>query len=170
MLGYMTINVYKTSADNKALDKITGATSKSTYTTIDTQHDNSVLRPIFIVSSDSALFTANYLYCAAYGRYYYIDNIEILTGRRVALHCRVDVLQTYASAIKARTATIVRYEKIKGGTGAPTKYIDSKLPVYPSKNNLTSIIMTSNIDTTIFPPAYCYLLTTIGGAPTIPTE
>ena len=163
----MTINVYKTGADNRALDKISGASSVGTYSTIDAPHDNSVLNPVFIVASDSALFTANYLYCATYGRYYYIDNIEILTGRRVALRCRIDVLQTYADDIKARTATIVRYEKLKNGEGAPTKYIDSKLPVYPSKNNLTSIIMASDFDTVIFPPPYCYVLTTIGGAPTI---
>lgn len=163
----MTITVYKTSADNRALDKIsTASVVGSAISTVDIPHDNNILSPTFIVTSNNALYTANYVYCATYGRYYFIDSVTTLTGGRMVLKCSVDVLQTYAAQIKACTATIVRSESI----GHPTKYIDSKLPVYPSKNTLTSIKMASDFDTAFFPPRYCYVLTTIGGAPTIPSE
>ena len=107
------------------------------------------------------------MYCDTFGRYYYIPNMAVNTAQRIIVSCSVDVLQTYSAEIKNSTATILRSESI----GAPTHYTDSKLPVYPAKNNVTSIIMhqqdvplNSQLDTNA---ADCYLLTIVGGTPTI---
>lgn len=164
----MTVTVYKTSADNRALDKITTATIiGSAIATMDVAHDNDIITPTFIVESDSDLYTANYLYCPTYGRYYYINNISVLTGRRMALKCLVDVLQTYSNDIKNSVATILRAEKI----GKPTKYIDNKLPVYPSKKNITSIVLPQKsvpLSTTLSTTdGDNYLLCVVGGSPTL---
>lgn len=161
----MTIDIYKTSADNRALDKISSAQLVgAAITTIDIPRDNDILNPTFIIATNTAVYTANYLYCATYGRYYYIKSVVAMTGGRMAIKCYVDVLQTYATGIKACNAVVVRSESI----GSPTKYIDSKLPVYPSKSNITSISMASDnsdLNMNIIPPTNCYVLTTIGGTP-----
>ena len=164
MLGTMTIDIYKTSADNRALDKLSSAQLVgAAITTIDIPRDNDILNPTFIIATNTAAYTANYLYCATYGRYYFIKSVVAMTGGRMAIRCYVDVLQTYADNIKNCYATITRTNS------APTKYVDTKLPVYPNKNNITSIIRT----TTELNSAYLdgegdyYLLTVVGGTATI---
>lgn len=157
----MTITVYKTSADNRALDKIsTASVVGSAISTIDMPHDNNVLSPTFIVTSNSNLYTANYVYCATYGRYYFIDSVTTLTGGRMALKCSVDVLQTYATGIKNCPATIIR----AASKGAPTMYSDNKLPIYPTKKTITSITSAETSGSFSADGGYCYVLNTIGGS------
>lgn len=157
----MTITVYKTTADSRALDKISTASVVGTaISTIDMPHDNNVLSPTFIVTSNSELYTANYVHCATYGRYYFIDSVTTLTGGRMALKCSVDVLQTYATAIKNCNGTIIR----AAAKGAPTMYTDNKLPVYPSKKVITSITSAETSSSFSANGGYCYVLNTIGGS------
>lgn len=156
----MTINIYKTSADNRALDKLTNAQLVGTsISTIDAPHDNDILNPVFIIASNSTAYTANYLYCATYGRYYFIDSITTMTGGRMALKCSVDVLQTYATDIKKCSANIIR----TASKGAPTMFTDNKLPVYPSKKIITSITSAETSSSFSADGGYCYVLNTIGG-------
>ena len=69
--------------------------------------DASIMTPIFVYSSNSNYPAGiNYLYWADTGRYYFIDDIQILTGGRMALYCTVDVLETYADYIKLQTAIV----------------------------------------------------------------
>ena len=160
----MTIDIYKTSADNRALDKLSSAQLVgAAITTIDIPRDNDILNPTFIIATNSAAYTANYLYCATYGRYYFIKSVVAMTGGRMAIKCYVDVLQTYASNIKNCYATITRTNS------APTKYVDAKLPVYPNKNNITSIIRGSEGLSTAYLDGEgdYYLLTVVGGAASI---
>lgn len=157
----MTIDIYKTTADTRALDKLTSAQQVGTsITTIDMPHDNNLLTPTFIIANNSAVYTANYLHCATYGRYYFIDSVTTLTGGRMALKCSVDVLQTYATAIKNCNGTIIR----AAAKGAPTMYTDNKLPVYPSKKVITSITSAETSSSFSANGGYCYVLNTIGGS------
>ena len=73
------------------------------------KENTNVINPIFIVSTDD-FFKINYLYCPSFNRYYYIKNINNLTGNRQALECEVDVLMSYKSEIKALNGTIERQE------------------------------------------------------------
>ena len=155
----MTITIYKTTADNRALDKLSSAGTGTTIPTIDIPHDNNIMSPTFIVSASNTLFTANYLLCPTYGRFYYIDSIVSQTGGRVALKCSVDVLQTYATAIKNCRATVIR----TATGGKPTMYVDNKFPVYPSKKVVTSTTSTETSGSLNADGGYCYVLNTIGG-------
>lgn len=69
--------------------------------------DASVMNPVFVLESDdNYLSGVNYLYWQETGRYYYIDDIQVLTGGRMLFYCSVDVLQSFATQIKAQTAIV----------------------------------------------------------------
>ena len=156
----MTIDIYKTSADNRALDKLSSAQLVgASITTIDMPHDNDILNPVFIIASNTAVYTANYLHCATYGRYYFIKSVTAMTGGRIAVKCSVDVLQTYATEIKSCNATVIR----TATGGKPTMYIDNKFPVYPSKKVVTSTTSAETSNSLNADGGYCYVLNTIGG-------
>lgn len=59
--------------------------------------------PLSPLTGQLVLEYAATIYAANYakfnGKYYYITDRELLTGGRMRLYCRVDVLKTYASAI-----------------------------------------------------------------------
>ena len=50
-----------------------------------------------LLEYDATIYAANYV--KFNGKYYFITDRELLTGGRMRLFCRVDVLKTYASAI-----------------------------------------------------------------------
>lgn len=50
-----------------------------------------------LLEYDATIYAANY--AKFDGKYYFITDRELLTGGRMRLFCRVDVLKTYASAI-----------------------------------------------------------------------
>ena len=70
----------------------------------------SITRPVFIVGTDKINFGYNYLYCSNFGRYYFIDNMTVEPGQRIAIHCSVDVLETYKSGIQALSVNVIRQE------------------------------------------------------------
>lgn len=162
----MTINIYKTTADPRALDKITGATLiNSTPITVKPTAKVNLLAPVFEVEFDADYLTANYLYCDTFDRYYFISNPSVSTGNRIELACSIDVRQSFRGRILKTPLTVLRSQSI----GAPTKYQDQKLPIYPTKKNVTSIEMPENSNAfrtfSLNLLDYGYLLTVVGGAP-----
>ncbi len=93
---------------NSSERNVIGKTITSLFTVNATiKGDTSILRPTFILQYDSTYLTGvNYIYCSDTGRYYYIDNIKVLTGQRIELDCSVDVLQSYKTEILNQTAII----------------------------------------------------------------
>ena len=88
-----------------------------------------VTNPKFLLGSDFFdLRNCNYVYCDTFGRYYYIEDCEILPGGTVLLYCHVDVLQTYAQQIRDMYALVSRQENIN----LCNKYIED--------NNITARI------------------------------
>ena len=162
----MNINLYKVYADPRALDKTTGGTLLNSQPIVvkPTEKVNK-LSPIFEIAYNSAYFNANYLYCDTFDRYYYIINPAVVTGNRMELTCSVDVRQSFRGRILKTPLTVLRSQSI----GAPTKYQDQKLPIYPTKKNVTSIEMPENSNAfrtfSLNLLDYGYLLTVVGGAP-----
>lgn len=65
----------------------------------------------FIIDKNNInINTVNYCYCAETQRYYYINDITLLTGGRVQIDCRVDVLMSYKSNILNLKALCLRNE------------------------------------------------------------
>lgn len=161
----MKLTLYQTTADPRALDKITNASriSPEGGITIENTDRIDVLTPVFEIAMNSSYMTANYAYCDAFDRYYYINDVLINTAQRLELHCSVDVRQSFSAAIRATECTIVRAEAI----AQPTKIIDNKLPVNPTSKIVTSIVLPETSKSFDTDAEWSYLLTVVGGAPSI---
>lgn len=152
----MTISFYASSDDPKKLDKTMG-TAIASPNVINTDDTISLLNPSFLVVSNSAYFTATHVYCSALGgRYYFINNITLLTGGKMMVSCSIDVLKTYAAQIKQSQCIVTRSAKYD----YPTLYIDSQLPVAPNKIVLDGDIFSGAMFNTN--ATQSFLLTTIG--------
>lgn len=92
----MILTLYKNNSEFNRIEK--------SLTVVDTLQceinaDCSVTNPVFVITNKNLDFN----YCHADGifnRYYYVENIEVLRGGKLALHCRVDVLKSFAQDIR----------------------------------------------------------------------
>lgn len=124
----MNVEFYKTTDDPKKLDKTMSniGTGESTLTAPvnNTEATISLLRPSFVLASKTLYFTATHVKVPDMGgRWYFIDNITLLTGGKMQIDCSIDVLKTYAAQIAAAPCCITRNENI-GINWVP----DDKLP------------------------------------------
>ena len=105
-----SIILYKNTSDKNHMSK--SLTSLVTLTGT-LREDCSVINPVIAVEglTDVQLRTANYCYIAAFGRFYYINNI-ICKGKLFELQMHVDVLQTYKSGILSNKAVIARQQTL----------------------------------------------------------
>lgn len=90
---------------------VTKSITDVAYATGVLREGTSIIDPTFLIEtelSSDMISNVNYLYCAEFGRYYYVTNIIAETGKLWSVHCHVDVLMSYASQIKAQTAVVAR--------------------------------------------------------------
>lgn len=116
----MTITLYNVSETPNCLTKtLTGGMQRTAVPV----EPCDFLTPTFIIDSANK----GYNYCVAgepLNRSYFINNTSLLTGQRAAISCTVDVLGTYAAAIKKCAGTFLRSEN------PYTRYMyDNKLPL-----------------------------------------
>ena len=99
------------------------------------KENTSLFNPTMIVSKNSLDYRwakANYAYIGDFGgRYYFIDNIEALTGGRLAFHMTVDVLKTYSGALMGTAFMIARSEDLNSPYFVDSeKILQSKKLIY----------------------------------------
>ena len=115
----------------------------------------SILNPSLIVDNVNSVLGKNYLYIAAFGRFYFIDEPIITTGQRVILPCTVDALYSFKDSIRACSGVCLRSESL-----GMSYFPDAKYPLQTNKR----YIELKNYDTPFtYNPSYPYVLTTIGG-------
>ena len=83
---------------------------------------------LLIVNATGAIANNNYAYIADYQRYYYVDSVTVGRNGMYVVQLSVDVLMTYAEAIKNLSATISRQENID-----INDIVDSLLPLQNRK-------------------------------------
>lgn len=107
----MTIKIYKNLSDTNVLDK--NITQLGSDLTGYLKEDCSIIDPVITIEDFTSfnIQQANYAYITEFGRYYYINNIVVLSNELFELHMHVDVLKTYASGIRSNSAVISRQEK-----------------------------------------------------------
>lgn len=112
----MEIKLYKTSSPRKKLvkDLTDGITLVGTL-----RAQSSVMAPTFTVQ-DTAVVGYNYCYIPDFGRYYYINGINALRSNLFELSLGVDVLMTYADAIRNNAAIVDKVQSF----GAAYNYIN----------------------------------------------
>ena len=82
-----------------------GKTLTLTYTYTGTlRAECSVTRPIFHLEADT--ISGNYFYVQDFGRYYYVKEVTAVRNGLWEVRGQVDVLESYAAAIKAQTVIL----------------------------------------------------------------
>lgn len=152
----MTVNFYTVTDAANVVSKTIPADTLQTISNVDIFKPSTLDSPRLVLSSFTNMFDKNYCYIEKFGRYYFINNITVTSAQRVIMDLSIDVLHTYAAAIKSCTGTAIRSE-----SAGINKISDSKYPVNTCKYILDMI----NYDKTPFTrlPTSPYILTTIGG-------
>lgn len=160
----MTINLYRISADPRRLDKLTGAVLiNQTPIPIKPTEKVNLRNPVFEIDYNSDYLTANYCYCDDFDTYYFVSPPHLNTGKRLDIPCNIDVRQTFKASILGSECTVLR----SSGILYPTQIIDTKLPVNPSRKEITSILLPEINNSFGTDKEKSYLLTVVGGEPNI---
>lgn len=93
----LQMTLYNFTGDRRQLNKYLATIA--TVNILSITDDTTILHPQIII--DTRAFNFNYAYIPAMGRYYYVDNIELLPGERIALRLSVDVLMSHRGAINS---------------------------------------------------------------------
>lgn len=104
----MNVTFYKNNSDKRVITKtLTGAT---TATGVSLYDSTSVTAPVLKMSGGaSKIASFNYVYIGDFGRYYYITDFTVENGY-ILISCKVDVLMSYATSIKACDCIAKRQE------------------------------------------------------------
>ena len=96
--------------------------------------------PVITVRAN-VLFDFNYCYVPVFGRYYFIDRVDVQSTDTYRLTLSVDVLQTYSDAILASNATLT------SGVGNTNKYASNRNNVYDTRQQRKVLQFTDATDT-----------------------
>ena len=128
----MTIKLYtNTSPANFVTKSITQIGSDITGTL---RQETSIVNPAIVIESASAPATANYLYIADFGRYYFIEDIISVRNGLWEIRCKVDPLSSFSTELKACSGIIHRAES----DSAYNLYLnDGSFKAYANPNIIT---------------------------------
>ena len=107
----MKLKVYKNLSDNKVVSKSITQMGSDINGTL--RAPSSIIDPVIVIDKPT-VFTiaqANYAYIDEFDRYYYINDIVVISDDLLELHMHVDVLYTYASGIRSNTAVVGRQQQ-----------------------------------------------------------
>lgn len=106
----MVCNIYTNKSDNKVINKNIELLSDNL--SISLLDDTSLYNPYLILNKNviADFPYANYVYIPDFKRYYYIDNIEFLTGGHVGITCTCDVLMSFKDYILNQVCVLDRQE------------------------------------------------------------
>ena len=92
----MNVSIYKNLSDNSVI----GKNKTLVYETeCEIKGESSIINPVLILQYNEQLFASNYVYIPAWSRYYFIDDMRVLTGGRVEISLSVDVLESFKDSI-----------------------------------------------------------------------
>ena len=104
----MTLTFYKQAATPNRVDKSNYLTPTGDLPNVTIKAETNLMTPIFILKTNPIVYNSNYVYCSFTKRYYYIESIDALSGGRIAINCKIDVLHTYRNEIKNSSGWVVR--------------------------------------------------------------
>ena len=110
----MRAYIYKTENEKNKLNKTLELVKELDVKLL---NNTELLKPYIEVSNITLeeLTTSNYMYIPDFNRYYFIDNMELMTSGLVYISGSVDVLMSYKDSINKLRGTVKRAEKIKNG-------------------------------------------------------
>lgn len=98
---------YKQAATPNRVDKSDYLTRVGDLGNVQLKDTTELFTPVFILRTNPLVYNSNYVYCSFTKRYYYIESIDALSGSRIAIHCKCDVLHTYRNEIKNSSGWIL---------------------------------------------------------------
>ena len=104
----MTLTFYIFNDDPRRLDKSGHLQKLGEVSGVLLKEDTALFEPTFILKKSQVPYDANYCYCPNTNRYYFINNMRSLIGRRLEISARVDVLYSFCDDIKASPAWLER--------------------------------------------------------------
>lgn len=150
-----TVTFYVCNDDPRRIDKQLNPIGNGLTKDYNLTRDCSLLRPIFVTSYDSNVFTANYCHIGEpFSKYYYITNINLIPGGKMEVICEIDPLMSYPNLVNCQ-CTILRAENPKHGK----QLYDSKYPLVPKMELSTQYFPKTPFSTE---EGYNYLLTVMG--------
>ena len=152
----MPITIYNNSSDKRVIGKSIAQVASKPYVLLD---DCSIISPSVILSYDSTVLTANYAYIAEFNRYYFIDNITVLSAERLLLEMSIDVLETYKTQIKTLTCIVKR------NTNVFNKYLDDPYFQASAKKQIQTKVISSGqfYPSSLTDATPCFVLTIARG-------
>lgn len=105
----MKINFYNCLDDYNKLNK---TLSNKTELDIVLKERNNFINPSIILKNQIPNFSYNYCFIPGFNRYYFIENIEILSNNLILLSLKIDVLMTYKNDINNSFVTIAESSEI----------------------------------------------------------
>ena len=113
----MVAKIYKTKSAPNVVNKI--LSEVVTFEEVIFKEDTSLLNPTIIINGVSNassytiedIGTSNYFSIPKVNRYYFITDITMMSGGRVAITGKVDMLMSFKTDILGSTQLIVRQEK-----------------------------------------------------------
>lgn len=108
----MRIIFYMNIADDRQVDKTNYITQVTEYNNVIFKDDNSIMTPSVIIHTSDISFInkVNYVFIEELNSYYFITDINCLSGTRYEFNLDLDVLMTNKDDIKNLTAVIARQE------------------------------------------------------------
>ena len=141
----MVVDLYRCNSSRNTIGKKLTSVNHNVNFTLKT--DTSVTSPVIEINSIDP--SVNYAYIPKYNRYYYIDDIVYLTGKRCELHLHCDVLESFKNDI-LKMKCVINKQQTRGN-----KYFnDGSLPVL-STDTTQSINFPNGFDTS---PSYVLIV------------
>ena len=120
----MKIILYQCKSAPNRIDKTNFLTKTIEIANVKPKRTESVLQMNFELQYKAEIFRSNYLYCENTGRYYFIDDLQLMPGNRINVLCSCDVLYSFRESILNEPAWI----QISTETDADTKMLNNDFP------------------------------------------
>ncbi|MBR5215974.1 MAG: hypothetical protein IKV80_07100 [Bacteroidales bacterium] len=115
------------------------------------KENTSLVNPVFILNA--ANFSTNYV--SWNGRYYFVDDIVSIRNGAVEVHCKIDVLATYKTAIGTSSQYVTR-----SASRYDPSIVDNKYPTLTKTNIIKTELNTIHSQIT---SGGCYVIGILGG-------
>lgn len=150
----MDINLYTTPNPPNKIGKTKENLKNFTDVIFYDDSELNLINPVIVINGfstveDFAIY--NYCYIPKMKRFYFIENIRALRGKRIEIQCKVDVLESFKTDIRASKQLVARQENAK------SQYlVDNRLPISKKTD-----ILVNNFGAS-FTENNSFVLTTVG--------
>lgn len=126
----MTIQLLNCGSDPRVINKTYTFVAETTATPYG---EITIIDPVLRIRRNNELGGINYIYIPEWLRYYFVNDIRLISGDIMEISCHIDVLNSFKSAILQSECICIRSERLGQDTfdNKRTMINDTQLPVYP---------------------------------------